>query len=297
MPKKAILIRFCNASLFTNRRRTSDKVVDGTERRKRDQVPQFDVPEGYIHLNHVSNLLHVLMGERPVPSLRKSMARPDPGILNAARQSRFRMEEISRQETKTVRKAVNDAWNTVTQFYYLNGKNVKVKGGLLYPSRLKRFLGEHLYQQFYDLVESYSGGKKLGDDISVQQGIELLNQHSTDPEVRNFVEACKNARRKDLVNLIGPDGNVQAISLHQGTGSKLNILLVNAGVEEVSRYSGVLFVPVEDEGLLLRLNHGTGVGTFLEGGCAFLCGVEDWSEDLVFDSKPVVDTELQHVPK
>ena len=126
MPKKALVVRFRNAAVFTNRRGSSDKVFAGRALVDRDKAPRMDVPEDTLDTRHISNMLHVLMGERPVPSLRKTAMTRDEAIYRAARQALVRVSELSRDETKTVRKAVKDAWHPATLWYQLNGGAVKV---------------------------------------------------------------------------------------------------------------------------------------------------------------------------
>jgi len=295
MPHKAVIIKFRGASIFTNRKPSNDKAVTDTGWTGRDKAPRLEVPDDTLDARHVSNLLHVLMGERPVPTLRRSAMRRDESIYQCARRAVVRIEETSREETKTVRKAVKDSWNTATLWYELNGKQVKVKGGLLYHERLMRFLGDALYGSFLDVLGRLTGSSNPRKEYTAHRGIEILNAHGNEPLVKKFSIQCRKGGRTALANLLETNGNTASITFHQGTGSRLNILVVNKGVEKVRRVSGTIFVPVESDELLNRLTNGTGVATLLEGGFASLSGVEDWSEDLIHGGKTVSEVEISHV--
>jgi hypothetical protein len=295
--RKALVVKFRNAAVFRNRKPSSDKIFFGETRIPRREAPMIAAPEGTLDERHVANLLHVLMGERPVPSFRPSMATADADIKEAAKGARFRMDEVSSMETKTCRKAVNDCWQTETNAYLLNGKSVAIKGGHLYARRLKRFLGEDLFERFEALAAIIAKESKIKRRLDTQQSIELLNAHGKDKRVAAFTQACRDAKRTDLANIIDPKGNNNSISLQSGTGTKLNVLLVGSGPETVSRYSGTIYVPIKSEALLNRLNNGSGFGTLLEGGFASIVGIEDWSNDLIHDSKPVTLHPIKgHVP-
>ena len=294
MQRKALILRFRNAAVFTDQRYSSDRVCVGKDRIGRSTAPRITVPEDTVDVRHVSNLLHVLMGERPVPSLRRSAMQVDGAIREAATGAVVKVEETSSNETKTVRKAVKDAWNTARIWYRLDGRDVKVKGGLLYHDRLARFLGQELYGQFLEVVGTVSG-RDSRSGLTAQEGIECLSANNSDPKVQAFTASCRAGGRTAIANLIEAGGNTESITFHQGTGSRLNILVVNKGVEKVRRIAGTIIVPIDTPELLRRLENGTGVATFLEGGFAYVAGLDDWSDALVQGCTPVVEGEIVNV--
>lgn len=297
MQRKALVVDFKNAAIFRNRKPSNDKLLVGKKRIPRRDAPMIEVPEGALDARHVSNMLHVLMGERPVSSFRPTGATPDPEIERAAHGAKFRMDEVTTLETKACRKSVDDAWQTETNAYMLNGKSVAVKGGHLYARRLKRFLGEELYKEFLSLAGKLCSEKRITGKLTTQQMIELLNANGKDKRVVAFTKACRAANRTDLANIIEPGGKSESISMHTGRGTKLNILMVGAGPEKVSRYSGTIYIPLASEKLLGRVANGCGVATLLEGGMATIVGIEDWSNDLVHGAKPVTLNKIKgHVP-
>jgi hypothetical protein len=233
-------------------------------------------------VRHVSNLLHVLVGERPVPTFRNSHAKVDPDLESAASKARFRIEETSSREVKNSRKSVGDSYQTAKIDYRLKSGVKSIKGGLLYPARLKRYLGEELYLEFLELSDLLAASAGLTEFLTIQRRIEVLSQHGDKQSVRDFGAKCKASRKTDIYNLIVPEGNSDSICMHQfRKDCPANMLLVPGGPETVSRYNGTIFIPTENQALIERLGNGSGVATFLEGGFAYLQGIESWSEALV----------------
>lgn len=295
MLRKALIVRFRNARIFSDPRRSSDKMISGRVKVDRSIAPRINIPEGTLDTRHVSNLLHVLAGERPVPTLRKSCMQIDESLYNLARKSFVEVEEISRDETKTVRKAVKDSWNTVTLWYHLNGKDVKIKGGLIYHNRLQRYLNDDLYVHLIDVLKEVSGCNDPCSDFSAHEAIEYLNAHNHDRRIRLLISKCRESQRSAIANLIEPNGNIASIDIHQGTGCKLNTLVVNSGIEKVRSISGTIYVPISSDVMLERFRNGGGVATFLEGGFAYIERTDDWSEDLICGCQPVIEGELVNV--
>ncbi|MCX5814285.1 MAG: hypothetical protein NT178_17335 [Proteobacteria bacterium] len=299
MPQKALLIKFINAGIFPDTRWSSDKMYDLDGKTKRKEAPVMQIPARKFDWRHVSNVLHVLMGERPVPTIRKTLLKPDLSIQEAAKKARVIIDtpcdERDRYESRemmTARKTVKDSWQTSKIVYFLGGAPVQIKGGLLYWARLERLLGEALLNDFIDTVKSITGDKNVTHTISAHRAIEILHNNYDLSRVQHFCQKCIKAQRKALVNIIDPKANKESITFHAGVGSKLNIQMVNSGPENINKISGTIFVPLNDE-LISRLSKGCGVATILEGGLAYIEGIEEWSENLVFDAEPVIEAPIQ----
>lgn len=299
MPQKALLIKFVNAGVFPETQWSSDKMYDLNGKTKRKDAPFMQIPVRKFDWRHVSNVLHVLMGERPVPTIRKTLLKPDKPIQEAAKKARVSIDtpcdERDRYEggeLMTARKTVKDSWQTSRIVYFLGGVPVQIKGGLLYWARLERLLGEALLNDFINTVQGITGEKNVPRNISAHRAIEILHNSYGLSEVRHFCQKCVKAGRTSLVNVINPEANKDSITFHTGVGSKLNIQMVNSGPEKIIKISGTIFVPVNDE-LLARLSRGCGTATILEGGFAYIEGIEEWSENLVFDAEPVIEAPIQ----
>jgi len=298
MPNKALLIKFINAGIFPDSRWSSDKMYDLNGKTKRKDAPVMQIPAKKFDWRHVSNVLHVLMGERPVPTIRKTLLKPDLSIQEAARKARVSIDTPCNDrgyegvEMMNARKTVKDAWQTSKIAYFLGGKPVQIKGGLLYWARLERLLGEALLNDFIDTVKSITSERHVPQNISAHRAIETLHDNYDLSQVQHFCQKCLKAERTALVNIINPQANKESITFHTGVGSKLNIQMVNSGPENINKISGTIFVPVNDE-LLARLSNGCGTASILEGGLAYIEGIEEWSENLVFAAEPVIEAPIQ----
>ena len=305
---KALVIRIRDAGVFKAPRisGSQDKAmsIEGkvTRFNKRDKscTPFIKVTAGQLCYKHVANLLRVLWGERPVPTLRKvyDVFKGDTYFDDLAKKVRVNIESpvlpidpghkdpFYPEETATIRKSIGDSWQTATRPYYLDGKYVQVKGGLLYPDRLRRYLGDDLYAQFNVLVGIF------GSMGMTQKDIELLNVHKTDARVAAFCQACKDGGRTSLSNIILNEG-AESITIHTWSlNYPLNTLMASGTIQIIEKFNAVLYVPVTENDLT-RISEGTGVATFLEGGFAVIesCD-EDWSELLELGKELTVEGEL-----
>jgi len=301
MPQKTLLIKFINAGIFPDTRWSSDKMYDLDSiyrKTKRKDAPVMQIPAKKFDWRHVSNVLHVLMGERPVPTIRKTLLKPDLSIQEAAKKARVTIDTPCNDrgyegvEMMNARKSVKDAWQTSKIAYFLGGKPVQIKGGLLYWARLERLLGEALLNDFIDTVKSITSERHVPRNISAHRAIEILHDNYDLPHVQHFCQKCIKAQRTSLVHIINPKGNKESITFHTGVGSKLNIQMVNSGPEDINKISGTIFVPL-DEALLARLSNGCGIATILESGLAYIEGIEEWSENLVFAAEAVIEAPIQ----
>jgi hypothetical protein len=163
MHGKVLVIKFKNAGIFPYSRRSSDKMYDlyGIKDGKtpRSMAPVMQIPAGKFDYRHVSNVLHVLMGERPVPTIRQTLLKPDKAIQEAAKNALVVIDTPISDEGKYVyeeiinaRKSVSDAYQTAKTVYHLSGQPVLIKGGLIYWRRLERLLGLRLLKVFVDTV-------------------------------------------------------------------------------------------------------------------------------------------------
>ena len=294
MATQALLLEFVDALIHLYPERSKDAIFDGDITIDRRRAPRIRVPDDTLDVRHVSNLLHVFMGERPVPTLRFSVMRFDEQIYSAAEKTWAQVRESSPKEIVWRRKAVKDCWSQAKIVYRLNGKNVRVGGGSLYHAYIARLIGDELYSQFLCLVEALTGWKNPRSAVSVKQAIEVLNANNSDPRVVDLVKACKAGSGVAFAHLISSTGDPDAFHPQSGNHSKLNIKMTQFCPEYVRRISGTVLTPVSDE-LVERLGNGRGVATFLEGGIARIRDITDWSDEMTAGFTPVVKGEI-YVP-
>jgi hypothetical protein len=283
---QCVIIKFKGAGLFDNLKYSKDKACDTEGMHERRNFRHIDVPVGTLSVRHISNLLHVLCGERPSPSLRKSFIKPLTRITGLAQKACVRVTSVVNRdkylpEAKTIRKAIENSWQTATHDIFLNGKRQPLKG-LIYWERLRAYLGNELSDKFKALAEKLLGRECLS--LSLEAIIERLNAEHKEG-IKPFLCELTANRRTAFAQLLS--GDTATAAFNQVTNDLVRIT-VPKGKENICRIDGEIFLPVEPAEMEL-LRKGTGVATFLEGGYAYIASVEDdYNDNLVFDTvKPV----------
>ena len=284
---QCVIIKFKGAGLFDRWMFSKDKVCDVEGMHERRQFRHIDVPTGNLSVRHIANLLHVLCGERPSPSLRRSFIKSVPRIDQLARKSRVKVTSTTNKgkyipEAKTIRKAIDNAWQTATHDVLLNGKKQPLKG-LIHWERLRAYLGDELYGKFRALVAAVLGEQAFTSRL--ESTIELLNaKHGS--ELKPFIRECAAAKRTAFAQLLS--GDTTTAAFNQVTNDLCRIT-VPKGKESICRIDGEIFLPVTADEIRL-FQKGTGVATFLEGGFAYVSSVEDdYSDNLVFGTLAPVE--------
>ena len=291
---KCLILKFRNAGIFYDPlKKSKDNVfyMYGMSMIKRGKYPHMDIPVGNLSKRHISNVLHVLMGERPAPSIRASLIKPIPAIQKLAEKSRVKVDSVITRnnngqdqyftETKSIRKSISNAWPTAVHDIYLNGERNDLIGCLLTWEFIKSYLRDtpELYNELVDLVKQKLGGKYLNERFEKVLG--LLSKLSIEP----FIEKCKKMSKTPLAHVLS--GTTYAARFFARNDYQCR-LTVPKGVEKISRIDGTIYVPMGDNDLE-RIRNGPGSATILEGGVVFIEGVEDFSDNLVFDTiEPVV---------
>ncbi len=147
--QKFIILEFTNAGFFKKNKGTKDFVFDrkGKVNRKRKRIDLQCYKEP-ITVYQISNVIHVLFGERPTPSLKEVAFGKIDYYFDKAMQSYLRINSYTRfnknlnsdeyiSEFMQTKKVVNDAWSTVDFVYW---------------ERIRKTLGEELYDEFKSLL-------------------------------------------------------------------------------------------------------------------------------------------------
>jgi hypothetical protein len=287
---ECLILRFKGAGIF-NPKWSKDKVFDAAGMHDRKTFGTIDVPVGCLSKRHISNVLHVLMGERPAPSIRASFIKPIESIRKLADGARVKIDSLITldkkgnkhylKETKTVRKSIPNCWNTASHSITLNGINKPLKGETLSWELIKVYLGDVLYQSFLKLVKTCIGDSALKERVEDVIGL-LSSKHNS--AVRAFIAECSEACKEPMAHLLR--GSTEAAAFNQSSDVLVR-RTVCKGVEEISRIDGTIYVPMSNKDLD-RVRKGPGSATILEGGVVFIEGVDDFSDNLISDTlKPV----------
>jgi hypothetical protein len=302
----ALYIQIENAKIFPNHRYSKDYVYDARSqalpRSKHGKAlePYYNIPVNRLIVPHVANLLRVLCGQRPVPSLRKTKLTGDPFYDDLAQKCRTIMNnpidkfgEYYKEVLKS-NKSHYQSWKNTTIDYYLDNRYFPVKGGMIYWARLKRILDEDLFNQFVNLTNELLNRDDCISSISAQEAIELLNKNKTESIVINFCNSLVQSKQTSLSNIILNTPTTKngvttyasnSITFHTQI-KKLNALMVSSYPDKIQKINATIIVPIDDTTLNL-IQNGPGTATFLDGGLAYLNGLEEWSPILELSSEPI----------
>jgi hypothetical protein len=274
MDNKYLVLEFRNAKLFRNTKSSKDYVFDRNIRkgyRKRIDEKKSDLQFlEPITVHQISNMIHVLFNERPVPSHRDCFYKRVDHIFEKAENSYLKYTDrhggapITEYfdskgkihlltETMTVNKAVHDCWKKHPQMNW---------------HIIKDYIGDQ------DNIDWFFG-----------EVIDLLGVNPLDYSVENVRDALLT---KDLTNMfaklksIGRGGLSSYIintknAPNVAAKSSRSRIMVNSGIESITKYNGEIIVPVNDEDIA-KLRESKGCATLLDGGFVTIVGVKDAHE-------------------
>lgn len=280
---KLLVLKFENAGIFRKYWKKSkddasvmvsgnkdDRILSGKSRDIRKKESWIDNPIGTLHYSFVENALLVLMGKRPVPKYRSSVAVSDAAEI--AKRCMVRVESLTTKnkdgvelllfEKMTTRKALDDSWNMATPSW----------------ERMRTLLPEELFAELVSVSRDIYGENatdSLFDDVAKKLFA------SGDPRVTKLVDDARVARAEPLAKLLtGSDIHSLQQAGYRGLGVYLKTL-VNKGVSDIARLDGSICVPLTNEELEL-FSHGGGFATLLEGGMVTIDKVIDLEYTTVF---------------
>ena len=255
--EKFLIIQFKNAGLFTNKG-TLDYIFDLDGRRKRSDAEFFEEP---ITVFQISNMLHVLFGERPVPSLREVMYSKNAYYFNMANESFLKISSFKKFDKRTgkdefvpekmhIKKAVFNSWNP---------------SSILYWDRVRRYLEDDLYADFLSILESELNIKPI--KYTFVDAIKIILS-STNPIVTSFMDNLTKNGKSGLVNDMKSyftDKQTSQINMNPRT-----VLNVTKGIENVYRLDGTILIPVNNNDIEKLRTQSKGCATLLDGGAVFI---------------------------
>jgi hypothetical protein len=261
MSDKYLHIKFRGGGLFPKNTNTKDftyHVTKGREKRSLRKNGNFKEP---ITVHQISNLLHVLMGERPVPSFRYAGYKKIDEIFEMAMNSYLKIDspkqEINRkgviteeftQEIKRLGKSAVDSWSKPSHIEWF---------------KIKKYLTPELFDVFIDLMT-----KALGYNPLYKPFMDLVNIQSKigSDRLSDVFEFIKLNRKTPLYNFFTKEKpNIYEFTANTRLGG-----VVNSGIDKVIILDGEIYVPITDKQIdKLVMN----VATILDGGLASIVGV------------------------
>ena len=295
MKDKCLILDFKNAGLFRPAFKDKHRMIENEEVSDRKGSNRYiNVPFNTLLKEHVANVLLVLSGERPVPTVRKHGPdlKEDTSITNLANEAMVEIQEgtfINKKgdiellrEVISTTKAMGNSKKISTYFINLKGRQT-VKSIYFSWEKIKRHLGPELFSEFEKMVISVLGKKSV--DWSMIKVFEELYK-SKDKKVKDFcsLEGVLTPYKKILV-----DGETHNQEIH-ATGylgfQHWHFNTLTHGLEKTTKLSGRIYVPVDDSDLE-KINKGGGFATLLDGGLVTIFDVVQNSEPLYNNAQPV----------
>jgi|AntRauTorckE6833_2_1112554.scaffolds.fasta_scaffold00373_4 hypothetical protein len=261
---------FKDAKLFRYNKGTKDKsIYSGPKVHRVNRNNLFSYVEPITH-HQLSNSIHVLLGERPVPLHRKVFYKRISEIDDLVSNSLIRVETVFKPvfknnkvnkylETISTKKAFYNSFNpSIKLNWELVRKYMTYNKGLAWGYFVKEFskiLKKNILEYNYKDIES-----------------EIRNIKD-DTKVKAVFVAISRLGKTALVRTIQTGKNTVTSSIQDGSP-----ILVNSGIEKFEIYNGEILIPVNDF-LRERESVMKPFSTILDGGIVFIDGIID-EEDI-----------------
>ena len=289
-----LILEFKDAGFFKKNKGTNDFIFDMNGKRQRRDSLFYKEP---ITVNQVSNMIHVLFGERPKPSLREVAFGNVDYYHKKAMQSYLKINSYRRtikdkktneerkefvSEVLQTKKSVSDSWS---------------KNEFVYWERIAKHLGKPLFTEFTELLSKLFKVKDITEKYSFMElRDEVMTKGlATKDEERNtrtteldifFDKLTENSMRPLVVNFLYKNRRTE---INKAPRIKIT---VNISTEMVTKLSGEIVIPVTDEDIL-KLDSHKGCATILDGGVVFIKGIVSANEVNVSDHVKVSEISLE----
>jgi hypothetical protein len=280
MSNRYIKLSFINAKLFPKNVKTKDfvSVIDVNAKNKlyfsrrsrsSNEINSFKEP---ITVHQISNMLHAFIGERPVPSFRKTFYTRDEFLFDLANKSYLKINspkskknikgesvESYIDEFTKVNKSASDSWTKAPTIQWF---------------KIKKFMGEY-YDEFIILINS-----SLGYDVTKEPFENLKTLYVKEGvKLDGVIKFLLEKQKTPIVNFL------QKESPDRSEITK-NILLgetITSGIDTINNLSGEILVPYEQSFVDRLTKNSTNI---LDGGMVKIVGV--FYEDELNDTENFV---------
>lgn len=317
--EKYLVLEFSNAGFFRKDKYTKDFIFDARGKRQRKDSLSYREP---ITVHQISNVIHVLFGERPKPSLREVHFGNVDYYFQKALQSYLHVGSYKRtvkdrknhtereefvSEMLQTKKVVNDSWS---------------KTDFMYWERVSRYLGDDSFNEFRkllsglfdvdDITDKYSfiqlreqvlsrgmatmppaplkndGDKSKKERFDSNVFYDTISKNNKCTPLDVFFAKMVKTNNTALVTYFtgGDNGRI-------GMNASRNIkVTVPTATESITKLSGEIIIPVTDADIL-KLDSHKGCATILDGGLVFIKGIFNENEIDVGKHVKVSDISLE----
>jgi len=254
--KKILVLKFKDAKCFQNKK-TKDFVFDIDGQRKRCDEQFFVEP---ITVHQISNVLHTLFGERPVPTLRKSLFSGIDYYFQKAENSYLKYESPKKTSKKTgeedyiteILKVKKSIWNSWNPDVYINWEIIR------------RYTHEH----FDWFVQTLNDTIKKDVQKMPFEEVRAILEKNEKNKFSDFFTELKKLRLGGIYDYIYNPETPSRLTSNFRTA-----VTVVGGVEKVINLSGTILVPVSEEDIQ-KLSMSKGCATILDGGFVWIDSIQ-----------------------
>ena len=265
--QKYLFLKFENAGFFRTSYKSKDFICDLNGKSNRQDSVQYVEP---ITAHHISNAFHVLAGERPSPSLRKTLIPRIDEIYNMVQNgylkidtnkipSKYDMEGKYPESTLTLRKGVWNSFSTAPT--------------LINWERVRRLLENDLYNQFITLIDRLLN-VNARNTYTCNEAVAILREHHlNDEKVVDFIKLLDKKGKTPMIDYINghqkpsksnPKGAKPTFNANDRT-----LITTNFSVDKITRLKGTIIIPVNDF-YIEKIRNNKGIATLLDGGLVWI---------------------------
>ena len=249
---KILKISFRNAKLFSYASNNKDYVSDLIIRKKRNEQLMFKEP---ITVFQVSNMLHKMFGERPVPSFRNVCYKKNDEVFELAQNSylkintlkiynKYKKREEFISELMQVKKHAGNSWT---------------KTPIIFWAKIKKYFGD----DFNEFIERFN--KIIGENVlnkPFMSYAEYFKNKVLNNEQNEFLHWIKKLKKTPIYNFLLIDKRKINDIVKHGNISET----VKTGISNTIILNGLIYVPIENDDLVKNIVYNT--VTILDGGVA-----------------------------
>lgn len=320
-------LKFKNAGLLSYRKGMSgrsasphfmynQKVIGDTVTDTKSRGHDLTNPIPYTLL---SNVLHCLCGEIPVPTKRKSIFTRNEKLDEIAKNSWFHFENelifdkfgnpAVKEIFQTQKVNPNSPLGVKSSFKLFNGEIKEVNGFYSWAYFDKMFLNNKvLYKNYIDIIQKYIGVNPHSLNMN-QIVFELSKFWNNKTFINDVIDFQKNNKTQCGWNEVFFDFNIKIVNNqvvidrtpsaigNSNWKSKTPSVCIK-GISYITPMNGDIICQINDENIINKIKNGEGFARFLEGGYIYVDSIDFFEPIPNFkDSfKPIFSHQNQYNP-
>jgi hypothetical protein len=266
MSDKYIKLKFCNAKLFTKNIKTKDfvakidlnskgKLIFTHSKRADEKLSSF---KESITVHQISNVLHTLIGERPIPSFRKTFYKRNEDVFNLALASFIKIDS----PTIKVKRKGEDFIEFIPEFIKVDKSawNSWNKPKNIHWFKIKKYMDQH-FDKFVELMN-----QALGYNVLLKPFECLAGLSNTGEDLSIVIDFLLENKKTPIINFLNNDEPDRSEIV------KNSILgeTISSGIDNANFLSGEIIVPYNEDFVNKIIKNATNI---LDGGYIEIVGV------------------------